>query len=115
MTVTQLIIWVLIAALVGIVGELLARRRAPGGMLGAIIVGFLAILLVDGIFRISIKGEPFLADTVPLFTSIIAAAILVAVWSAFAYRHVHHYYSQRRSYYRRGSYVRRPRKRFRLF
>jgi uncharacterized membrane protein YeaQ/YmgE (transglycosylase-associated protein family) len=112
MTLTQLIIWVLIAALVGILGELLAHRRAPDGLVGAIIAGFLAILLVDGIFHVSIRGEPFL-DGVPLITSIIAAAILVALWSAFAYHRVHHYYS--RHYYRRGSYVRRPRRRFRLF
>ena len=111
-TLTTLIIWLLIAALVGIVGELIARRRAPDGLLGAIILGFIAIFLIVGLLHIHIVGEPTLYG-VPLISSIIVAAILVFIWSAFAYRHFHHHAS--RYYYRRGSYVRRPRRRFRLF
>ncbi len=92
---TNLLIWLLIAALVGLVGELLARRRAPDGLIGAIIVGFIAIFLIVGVFHFSIAG-------VPLVSSIIAAALLVALWSAFAYpRYVRHY--------RRSGYVRRRR------
>ncbi len=111
LTLTSLIIWILIAALVGFVGELIARRRAPDGIIGAIIVGFLAILLVVGILHLHIVGEPVLYG-VPLITSIIAAAILVFIWSRFAYHRVHRYSSR---YYRRGNYARRPRRRFRLF
>lgn len=111
-TLTDLIIWLIIAAIVGVVGELLARRRVADGLVGAIILGFLAILLVVGILHVHIAGEPYL-NNVPLFTSIIAAAILVFIWSAFAYRPFHHRYSH--YYYRRGGYVRRPRRRFRLF
>ncbi len=36
---TQVLVWILIAAVVGVVGELLARRRAPDGIVGAIMVG----------------------------------------------------------------------------
>src|SRR5579864_7837464 len=99
----NLLIWLLIAALVGFVGELLARRRAPFGIVGAMIVGFLAIVLVVGVLHWHIDGEPYLNGDVPLITSILAAAVLVALWSAFAYRHAYGYY------YQRGSYVRRPR------
>ena len=99
----NLLIWLLIAALVGLVGELLARRRAPFGIVGAMVVGFLAIVLVVGVLHWHIAGEPYL-NGVPLITSILAAAVLVALWSAFAYRHAYGYY------YRRGSYVRRPRR-----
>ncbi len=35
-TFTQLIVWVIIAAIVGFLGELIAGRRAPAGILGAI-------------------------------------------------------------------------------
>jgi uncharacterized membrane protein YeaQ/YmgE (transglycosylase-associated protein family) len=104
---TSLLVWLIIAAVVGILGELIARRRAPDGIIGAIILGFLAIFLVVGVLHFSISGEPFL-DGVPLISSILAAAILVVIWSGFAYHRVHHYYSR---YYRRGSYVRRPRAR----
>jgi uncharacterized membrane protein YeaQ/YmgE (transglycosylase-associated protein family) len=111
-TLGNLIIWLIIAALVGFVGELLARRRTSFGIVGAIIVGFIAIFLVVRVFHWHIVGEPYL-NGVPVITSILAAAVLVAIWSAFAYRHAYGYYS--RSYYRRGSYVRRPRRRYRWF
>jgi uncharacterized membrane protein YeaQ/YmgE (transglycosylase-associated protein family) len=111
-TLFSLIIWIIIAALVGFVGELIARRRAPDGIIGAIVLGFIAIFLVVGVFHLHIVGEPVLAG-VPLITSIIAAAILVFLWSALFYRRYHHYAS--RYYYRRGTYARRPRRRFRLF
>jgi hypothetical protein len=42
---TQVLIWIIIAAGVGVVGELIAHRRAPDGIVGAIIVGLLAIFL----------------------------------------------------------------------
>ena len=99
---TQVLIWILIAALVGVVGELLARRRAPDGMIGAILVGLLAIFLIMGVFHFHITGEPSL-DGVPLISSIVVAALLVAVWSGFAYRRVQPYASR---YYRRGGYAR---------
>ena len=105
-TLGALIVWLLIAALVGFVGELLAHRRAPFGIIGAIILGFIAIFLVVGVLGIHFVGEPTL-NHVPLITSISVAAIVVAIWSAYGY------YS--RHYYRRGSYVRRPRRRYRLF
>jgi|GEM_PF-367892 len=118
MSIIQIVIWIIIAAVIGFIGELLARRHAPDGILGAIVVGFIAIVLIVGVFHFSIPGEPRL-NGVPLISSIIVAAILVAIWSAFAYRRVRPYYS--RTYrregsrtYRRGGYVRRPRRR-RLF
>ena len=107
-TLTQLLIWIIIAAVVGVVGELIARRRAPDGIIGAVILGLLAIFIVVGLFHFHIVGEPFL-NGVPIISSIIAAAILVAIWSAFAYRRVQPYSSR---YFRRGSYVRRPRRRW---
>ena len=105
---TQVLIWILIAALVGVVGELLARRRAPDGIVGAILVGLLAIFLIVGVFHFHITGEPEL-ENVPLISSIIVSALLVAVWSGFAYRRVSPYTSH---YYRRGGYARRPRRWF---
>jgi uncharacterized membrane protein YeaQ/YmgE (transglycosylase-associated protein family) len=107
-TFTQVLIWIIIAALVGVVGELLARRRTPDGILGAILVGLLAIFLIVGVFHFSIVGEPFMND-VPLISSIIVAALIVAVWSSFAYRRVHPYYAR---YSRRGGYARPARHRW---
>lgn len=83
-TFATLVIWLIIAAVVGIVGELIARRRAPDGIVGAIIAGLIAIFLVVGVFHVSIAGEPHV-EGVPLISSVIAAAILVAIWSSLVY------------------------------
>jgi len=109
-TITTLLVWALIAFFVGIVGELIARRRTPDGFIGATILGFLAILLIVGILHLAIPGDIILAG-VPLLTSIIVAALIVALWSSFAYRR---YYrpTYERYYYRRGNYARRPRRRW---
>src|SRR6266581_3666519 len=108
-TLGTLIVWVIIAALVGFVGELIARRRTPFGIVGATILGFIAIFLVVGVLHWHIIGEPYL-NGVPLITSIIAAAIIVLLWSAFAYHRAYGYYSRSS---RRGGYVGRPRRRYR--
>ena len=84
-TFTQLIVWVIIAAIVGFLGELIAGRRAPAGILGAIMVGLFAIFLIVGFFHFSIEGEPTL-ERVPIISTIIAAVILVVIWSSLAYR-----------------------------
>ena len=84
-TFTQLIIWIIIAAIIGFLGELIAGRRAPAGILGAIMLGLLAIFLIVGFFHFHIIGEPTV-EGVPLISTIIAAAILVALWSSIAYR-----------------------------
>lgn len=107
-TFTALIVWILIAILVGFLGELIAGRRGPGGIIGAALIGFLAILLIVGVFHFAIAGEPRI-EGVPLISSILVAAIISFLWSAFAYRRVAPYAS--RYYYRRGSYVHRPRRR----
>ena len=115
-TLGELIVWLIIAAVVGFVGELLARRRTPFGIVGAIMVGFIAIFLVVGVLHWHIIGEPYLngngVNGVPVITSILAATVIVLLWSAFAYRHAYGYYSR---YYRRGGYAGRPRRRYRWF
>lgn len=104
---TTLLVWFIIALLVGVIGEFLARRRTPGGILGATLIGFLAIFLIVGVFHFSISGEPRL-EGVPLISSILVAAILVLLWSGLAYKRVAPYASRT---YRRGTYARRPRRR----
>lgn len=107
---TQILIWIILSAIVGFLGELLARRRAPDGIIGAIIVGFIAIFVFVGLLGLHFPGEPTLAG-VPIISSVIIAAILVFIWSRFAYHRVRPYYSRGGRYYRRGTYARRPRRR----
>src|SRR6266704_1722624 len=85
LTVAQLIIWLIIAALIGLIGEFIAGRRAPAGIIGAIMIGLLSIFLIVGFFHFHIIGEPTVQG-VPVISTIIAAVILVALWSSVAYR-----------------------------
>ncbi len=84
-TFTQLIVWIIIAAIVGFLGELISGRRAPAGILGAIMIGLFAIFLIVGFFHFSISGEPTVSG-VPIISTIIAAVMLVVIWSSLAYR-----------------------------
>ncbi|GHO49548.1 GlsB/YeaQ/YmgE family stress response membrane protein [Ktedonospora formicarum] len=99
---TKLIVWLLIALLVGVLGELIAHRRTPDGFLGAVVLGFLAIFLVVGVLDFHIVGEPYI-NGVPLISSILAAVLLVVIWSGFVYHRARPYY------YRRSTYAHRPR------
>lgn len=83
-TAVQLIVWIVIAALVGILGEVIAGRRAPAGILGAIMVGLFAIFLIVGFFHFHIAGEPMI-EGVPIVSTIIAAIMLVIVWSSLSH------------------------------
>lgn len=83
-TFTDLLVWLIVALLVGILGELIAGRRVPDGILGAMLLGFLGIFLVVGVLHFSIDGEPRLGG-VPIVSSVIGAVILVIIWSGFAY------------------------------
>lgn len=85
LTAVQFIIWLIIAAVIGFLGELIAGRRAPDGILGSIMVGLFAIFLIVGFFHFSIKGEPTL-EGVPIISTIIAAAMIVALWSSVSHR-----------------------------
>lgn len=84
-TVGQFLVWLIIAAIIGLLGELIAGRRAPAGILGSIMVGLFAIFLIVGFFHFSIKGEP-MVEGVPVISTIIAAAMIVALWSSISYR-----------------------------
>jgi uncharacterized membrane protein YeaQ/YmgE (transglycosylase-associated protein family) len=83
-TLTALLIWLIIAAIVGFLGEALAGRRGLSSWLGAMLVGLLAIFLVVGVLHFSLSGEPFL-EGVPLLSSILAAMLLVLLWSFVGY------------------------------
>ena len=108
-TLEELVAWLIIALIGGILGEIIARRRAPDGIIGATIIGFIGIFLFVGLLGLHFTGDPLIAG-MPLFTSILVAALFVALWSGLLYHRVYRPSYER--YYRRGTYVRRPRRRF---
>jgi len=98
---TNLIIYLVVAAIVGLVAEFLVGWRLPFGFIGAIIAALIGIWLMTQVIIIS--GIPdFLINTSPpiyIIRALIGAVILVFLWHLLTYPL---YRSRRRRYYRRG-------------
>lgn len=77
-TLSQLI-YLAIAALVGIVAEFLVGWRVPFGLVGAIIAALVGIWLLTSVIQLTIPGDPVLYG-VPILKALIGAVLFVAVW-----------------------------------
>lgn len=93
---TNFIIYLIIAAIVGVVAESIVGWRLPLGIIGAIIAGVIGVWLMTQVLVISGLGD-FYIDGVPIIRALIGAIILVAIWHALTYRS----WSRRRRYYYR--------------
>ena len=73
------IIYLIVAAVVGLVAESLVGRRLPFGFVGAIIAALVGawlltkVIVINGIGDINVYG-------VPIFRALVGAIILVAIW-----------------------------------
>jgi uncharacterized membrane protein YeaQ/YmgE (transglycosylase-associated protein family) len=93
---TNFIVYLIIAAIVGIVAEFIVGWRLPFGIIGAIIAGVIGVWLMTQVIIIS--GLPvYTIDGVPVIQALIGAIILVAIWHALTYRS----WRRRSRYYRR--------------
>lgn len=93
---TSFIIYLIIAAIVGIIAEFIVGWRLPLGIIGAIIAGVIGVWLMTQVIVISGLGDIFL-NGVPLIRALVGATILIALWHALTYRS----WRSRRRYYRR--------------
>ncbi|HEY0756568.1 MAG TPA: hypothetical protein VGD98_21630 [Ktedonobacteraceae bacterium] len=81
---SSLIVYLIVAAIVGFLAELIVGWKLPFGIIGAIIVGLIGVWLVTQV--IVINGIPdFTIDSVPIIHAIIGALILVALWHLITY------------------------------
>jgi uncharacterized membrane protein YeaQ/YmgE (transglycosylase-associated protein family) len=77
------IIYLVVAAIVGLVAESLVGRRLPFGFVGAIIAALVGawlltkVIVINGIGDINVYG-------VPLLRALVGAIILVAIWQLLA-------------------------------
>ena len=94
---TDLIVYLIVAAIVGFVAESIIGWRLPFGIIGAIIAALIGIWLMTHVLIISGIGDLFIAG-IPLIRALIGAIILVALWHGLTYRAWHH---RRRYSYRR--------------
>ena len=97
----NIVIYVVIAAIVGLVAEAIVGWRLPFGIIGAIIASLVGIWLMTQVIIISGVGDIYLGTnpTVPIIRALIGAIILVAIWHLITYPL---YRRRRRYYYRRA-------------
>ena len=96
----NIIIYVVIAAIVGLVAEAIVGWRLPFGVIGAIIAALVGIWLMTQVIIITGVGDIYLGTNpaVPIVRALIGAIILVAIWHLITYPL---YRRRRRYYYRR--------------
>ena len=93
---TGLIIYLVVAAIVGLVAEFIVGWRLPFGFIGAIIAALVGIWLLTNVVQLNINGDPVVYG-VPIIKALLGAIILVALWHFVTYRA----WRPRRRYYRR--------------
>ena len=90
------VMYVLVAAFVGLVAEFIVGWRLPFGIIGAIIAALVGIWIVTNVVVLVIPGDPVFFG-VPLFKALIGATLFAVLWYLLTYRIWHpHPSSQRR-------------------
>ncbi len=82
---TAFIIYLVVAALVGLLAEFIVGWRLPFGIIGAIIVALIGIWLMTQVIIIGGIGDIDVFG-VHLFRTLIGAIILVVLWHTLMYR-----------------------------
>jgi uncharacterized membrane protein YeaQ/YmgE (transglycosylase-associated protein family) len=80
----QFIIYLIIAAIVGLVAESIVRYHLPFGFVGAIIAALIGVWLMTNVIIITGLGD-IVVYNVPLIRALIGAIILVAIWKLITY------------------------------
>ena len=80
----NIIIYLLVAAIVGLVAEAIVGWRLPFGFVGAIIAALVGIWLMTQVIIITGIGDINVFG-VPIIRALIGAIILVAVWHLITY------------------------------
>jgi uncharacterized membrane protein YeaQ/YmgE (transglycosylase-associated protein family) len=94
---TNVIVYLVVAALAGLIAEFLVGWRLPFGIIGAIIAGVIGVWLMTEVIIVGGFSDYNIAG-VPIIRALIGAIILVALWHLLTYRTWHR---RRRYYYRR--------------
>jgi uncharacterized membrane protein YeaQ/YmgE (transglycosylase-associated protein family) len=79
------IVYLIVAAIVGLVAEFLVGWRLPFGFIGAIIAALAGIWLLTNVIQVVIPGDPVI-EGVPIIKCLLGAIILVAIWHLLTYR-----------------------------
>jgi uncharacterized membrane protein YeaQ/YmgE (transglycosylase-associated protein family) len=75
----NIILYVIIAIIIGLIAEYIVGWRLPFGIIGAFIAAFVGIWLMTNVIVITGIGDIYLFG-VPIIRALIGAIILVAIW-----------------------------------
>lgn len=75
----DVILYIIIAAIVGVVAEVIVGWRVPFGIIGAIIAGVIGVWLMTRVINITGVGDIFLFG-VPVIRGLIGAIIFIGLW-----------------------------------
>jgi uncharacterized membrane protein YeaQ/YmgE (transglycosylase-associated protein family) len=82
---TAFIVYLVVAAIVGLVAEFIIGWRLPFGVIGAIIAALVGVWLLTNVINLSIAGDPNIYG-VPIIKALIGAIVLVGLWHLLTYR-----------------------------
>lgn len=75
----NIVLYLIVAAVVGLIAEMIVGWRVPFGIIGAIIAGLIGIWLMTRVIIITGVGDIVIWD-VQLIRAIIGSVILIALW-----------------------------------
>ncbi len=75
----NIILYIIVAAIVGVLAELIVGWRLPFGIIGAIILGAVGAWLLTSVIQIKGISDIYLWN-VPLIRALIGAIILIVLW-----------------------------------
>ncbi|QBD79159.1 GlsB/YeaQ/YmgE family stress response membrane protein [Ktedonosporobacter rubrisoli] len=85
------LLYLFIAAIVGLIAEYIVGWRLPLGIIGAIIAALIGIWLMTHLIVITGVGDIFVFG-VPIVRALVGAIVLVALWHLLTYGLVRHRY-----------------------
>jgi uncharacterized membrane protein YeaQ/YmgE (transglycosylase-associated protein family) len=106
---TSEIIYLAIAAVVGLLAEFIVGWRLPFGIIGAIAAALIGIWLLTNVVQVNISGDFTIAgQPIPLIKALLGAIIVVTIWHLLTYpawrRRRRYYRGYQRDYNYRGRY-----------
>ncbi|HLG64260.1 MAG TPA: hypothetical protein VKY19_20110 [Ktedonosporobacter sp.] len=101
----SMVIYLAIAAVIGLIAETVVGWRLPFGIVGAILAALLGIWLLTNVVQVTIPGDFTIAgQPIPLIKALLGAFVVVIIWHLITYptwRHRRRYYRGYHEGYRR--------------
>ena len=90
------LLYLLLAAIVGVIAEYIVGWRVPLGIIGAIVAGIIGAWLMTQVISIQGIGDVYLFGNTnyPLFRALLGAIVFVALWHLLTYGVTRRYYRE---------------------